>query len=131
MLQISISRLPALFAAIAEKRALYMPIQKNDQVNFAPWNPEETYCADVLKTVKSAKDLFFPQSETIAHFKREGKLLSVNPAALAEEDFAIFGVRACDAASFEILDRVFLGEPADQYYKARREHGLVITMACA
>lgn len=131
MLQLSISQLPALFAAMAEKRALYMPIEKNGQVNFAPWNEAETYSADTLKTVKSAKDLFFPQSETIAHFKREGKLLSVDPAALAEENFAIFGVRACDAASFQILDKVFLGEPADQYYKARREHGLVITMACA
>ena len=45
-------------------------------------------------------------------------------------DFAVFGVRACDAASFGILDRVFLSAPADAYYKARREKSVVITVAC-
>ena len=42
----------------------------------------------------------------------------------------LFGVRACDARSFEILDKVFLAEPQDQFYKARRENGVVITTAC-
>ena len=29
------------------------------------------------------------------------------------EDFVLFGVRACDARSFELLDRVFLSDPVD------------------
>jgi len=39
-------------------------------------------------------------------------------------------VRACDARSFAILDRVFLSEPQDTYYAARRAHGTVVTLAC-
>ena len=31
----------------------------------------------------------------------------------------------------DILDRVFLTEPRDSYYANRREHGVIITMACA
>ena len=46
------------------------------------------------------------------------------------EPFVLFGVRACDAASFGILDRVFLSNPVDAYYKARREKGVVVTVAC-
>ena len=46
------------------------------------------------------------------------------------EDFVLFGVRACDCRSFDVLDRVFLSEPVDSYYQSRREHGTVITMAC-
>ena len=46
------------------------------------------------------------------------------------EDFVIFGVRACDAASFKILDSVYLSEPVDTYYQNRREHGVVMTMSC-
>ena len=45
--------------------------------------------------------------------------------------FVLFGVRACDARSFEILDKVFLAEPVDTYYQARREHGTIVTMACS
>ena len=44
--------------------------------------------------------------------------------------FAVFGVRACDARSFELLDRVFLNAPVDTFYAARREAGTIITLAC-
>jgi heterodisulfide reductase subunit C len=30
----------------------------------------------------------------------------------------------------EVLDRVFLVDPKDSYYSSRREHGVVVTMAC-
>ena len=42
----------------------------------------------------------------------------------------IFGVRACDVRSFEVLDRVFLAEPADSYYENRRKHGILVSLAC-
>ena len=47
------------------------------------------------------------------------------------EDFVIFGVRSCDAKGFEAIDNVYLNmNPVDSYYKNRREHGTVITLAC-
>ena len=85
---------------------------------------------DALKTVKSAKDVFFPQVENLLKFRVEGKSIEINQAPLCEEDFVIFGVRGCDAKSFEILDRVFLVDPRDEFYAARRAHGIVVTLAC-
>ena len=32
--------------------------------------------------------------------------------------------------SFTVLDRVFLAEPVDTYYQNRREHGIIVSMAC-
>ncbi len=61
----------------------------------------------------------------------EGKSISVIDQRKACEPFTIFGVRACDAASFGILDRVFLAEPVDTYYQSRREAGTVVTLACS
>ena len=29
-----------------------------------------------------------------------------------------------------MLDNVFLAEPVDSYYKTRREHGTIVTLAC-
>lgn len=46
------------------------------------------------------------------------------------EDFVVFGVRGCDVRAFDILDRVFLVDPIDTYYKNRREHGIIISLAC-
>ena len=83
-----------------------------------------------LNTVRSAKDFFFPQTENLVDFKVEGKTIQIIDSRREAEDFALFGVRACDAASFGILDRVFLSQPVDSYYQNRRQHGVVLTLAC-
>ncbi len=63
-------------------------------------------------------------------FKVEGKNIEVIDTRSECEDFVVFGVRACDVRSFEVLDRVFLAEPEDSYYKNRREHGVIMSVAC-
>lgn len=60
----------------------------------------------------------------------QGKKIEIIDTRKESEDFVIFGVRACDARSFTILDKVFLSDPVDTYYQNRREHGTIITLAC-
>ena len=130
MKKIAMASLNALFARIAADKKLYLPIEKAGKVDFYEWNEGETVRLDALKTVKSAKDVFFPQVENLLKFRVEGKSIEINQAPLCEEDFVIFGVRGCDARSFEILDRVFLVDPRDEFYASRRAHGIVVTLAC-
>ena len=130
MKKIAMASLNALFAKIAADKKLYLPIEKAGKVDFYEWNEGETVRLDALKTVKSAKDVFFPQVENLLKFRVEGKSIEINQAPLCEEDFVIFGVRGCDARSFEILDRVFLVDPRDEFYASRRAHGIVVTLAC-
>ena len=68
--------------------------------------------------------------EDLAAFKVSGKSIEIKDIRRDTEDFAVFGVRACDAKAMNILDRVFLTEPRDSYYANRREHGVIITLAC-
>ena len=131
MKKLSMNALNTLFAKIAETQKLYLPIEKAGQVDFFEWNENEKVRLDVLKTVKSAKDVFFPQVENLLKFRMEGKHIEISEAPKSEEDFVIFGVRGCDAKSFEVLDRVFLVDPRDEFYAARRAHGTVVTLACA
>ena len=131
MKKLSMNALNTLFAKIAETQKLYLPIEKVGQVDFFEWNENEKVRLDVLKTVKSAKDVFFPQVENLLKFRMEGKHIEISEAPKNEEDFVIFGVRGCDAKSFEVLDRVFLVDPRDEFYAARRAHGTVVTLACA
>ena len=130
MKKIAMASLNALFARIAADKKLYLPIEKAGKVDFYEWSEGENVRLDALKTVKSAKDVFFPQVENLLKFRVEGKSIEINQAPLCEEDFVIFGVRGCDAKSFEILDRVFLVDPRDEFYASRRAHGIVVTLAC-
>ena len=60
----------------------------------------------------------------------EGKKIEVEDIRKEPEDYVIFGVRACDVRSFDVLDKVFLAEPVDTYYKMSREHATVVSFAC-
>ncbi len=128
------SDLNACLAAIAETRTLYLPVADDADgkrgASYTKWTPETEYAADAVNTVRSAKDFFFPQVERMSNFKVEGKKIEIEDIREECEDFVIFGVRACDAASFDILDSVYLSEPVDSYYQNRREHGIIMTMAC-
>ena len=129
MKQIAVSGLPQLLEAMAALEALYLPVQQGRSAQFTRYEAGMELSQD-LNTGRSAKDLFFPQVENLADFQVEGKTITVMPREDEGEDFVVFGVRACDAASFAILDQVFLAEPADTFYQARRANGVVISLAC-
>lgn len=130
MYKIAKENLPQLYRRIAEKKELYLPLEIGGQTNFAVWEEGDTVALDVLKTVKSPKDAFFPQSENLYTCKREGKKISIEPQALKEQEFVVFGMKACDVQGVQVLDKVFLAEPVDSFYAARREHGTIVALAC-
>ena len=130
MLKCSLDKLQALFAKIAENAKLYLPIDNSDgTASYGEWS-EGTVWSNALNTTKSPKDFFFPQTEDLMKFKTEGKNIEVIDVRRECEDFVIFGVRACDVKSFDILDRVFLTEPRDSYYAMKRAHGIIVSVAC-
>ena len=71
MLKIKKTDLSALFAKIAESNELYLPVKTAGKTNFAAWTPAAEVDLDTLKTVKSPKDAFFPQSEGLYSCDRE------------------------------------------------------------
>ncbi len=132
MKQVALSRLNEFFAALNGTGALYLPVKTevgDKKVKYLKWT-EGTVYSTALNTVRSAKDFFFPQTENLVDFKIKGKELEIIDPRREHEDFILFGVRACDAKSFDVLDRVFLSDPVDSYYASRRDHGTVMTMAC-
>ena len=131
MKKIGIANLNDLFSRISALQKLYIPADDSaGQAKFTLWEQGLTL-SEKVNTTRSAKDLFFPQVENLVNFKVSGKQIEIIENRDPAEPFVLFGVRACDCASFDILDRVFLSEPQDTYYKNRRENGTVITMACS
>ena len=130
MRKCSLEKLDLIFAEIAKNADLYLPQDLSDgSAAYKKWEEGVEY-SNALNTVRSPKDFFFPQTEDLMKFKTEGKKIEVIDTRSALDDFVIFGVRACDVKSFEVLDRVFLSEPVDSFYALRRSHGVIISMAC-
>ena len=130
MLKCSLDKIQSLFAEIAKNAKLYLPIDNSDgTASYGEWS-EGIEWSNSLNTSKSPKDFFFPQTEDLMRFKTEGKNIEVVDVRRECEDFVIFGVRACDVKSFEILDRVFLTEPRDSFYAMKREKGIIVSVAC-
>ncbi|MDO4489322.1 MAG: 4Fe-4S dicluster domain-containing protein [Eubacteriales bacterium] len=131
MKRIALTELNSLFASINERMNLFIPANdESGQSHFTKWHDGLPLSRN-LNTVRSAKDAFFPQVENLMGFKVNGKQIELTGMGDEVEDFAFFGVRACDAKSFEILDRVFLMEPADTYCEKRRNNCTVISLACS
>ena len=130
MKKIAYKNLDVLYNELSSLQELYLPVRKAGATNFAKYEQGVAVDVESLQTVKSAKDLFFPQSEDMIEFKTQGKNIEIIDARAKANPFVLFGVRACDLKSFEVLDKVFLAEPVDTMYKNKREAVTVITLAC-
>ena len=131
MLKIAKERLNELYAKINETMGLYIPIKKAGEVNYCVWGEGKEVSLETLKTVKSPKNMFFPQTENMMKFKTEGKNLEIIDVREEKRPFVLFGVKACDYKAIEVLDKVFLADPVDTYYQARREATTIVTLACS
>lgn len=130
MRKCSLDKINAVFAEIAKTSSLYLPVDGSDgSASYQKWEDGVKW-SNALNTVRSPKDFFFPQTENLMEFKTSGKYIEILDTRSESEDFVVFGVRACDVKSFDVLDRVFLSEPVDSYYASRREHGVIVSVAC-
>ena len=108
MKKIAKEKLDTLLQMVAENQALYL--------------------ADQLD--RPVKHLFFPQSETLYTVREEQGMMAIEPEELQDRDFVVFGAKACDVRGMAILDKVYLSDPVDSYYAARRAHGTIVALAC-
>ena len=131
MLKIAKERLNDLYAKINETMGLYIPIKKAGEVNYHVWGEDKEVSLETLKTVKSPKNMFFPQSENMMKFKTQGKTIEVEGMLDEKRPYVLFGVKACDYKAIEVLDKVFLADPVDTFYQARRNATTIVTLACS
>ena len=131
MLKIAKERLNELYAAISAEMGLFIPIQRAGEVNYAIWSEGKEVSLETLKTVKSPKNMFFPSTENMMKFKTDGKNIEVIDVRGEKPPYVLFGVKACDYKAIEVLDQVFLADPVDTYYQARREATTIVTLACS
>ena len=130
MKKIAVSELNSLYERIAGFADLILPIKNLGQTDFNKWTADAKPDLNKLKTTKSAKNAFFPQTQDLVKFQVAGKEIKVEDPVLPDKKQVLFGVKACDCKSFEILDMAFTEDYPDTFYQARRENTTVVTLAC-
>ena len=131
MYRILKSDLPKLYEKISETNDLFLPVKTAGKTNFALWTENADVDIETLKTVKSPKDAFFPQSENLYTCGKVDGKTTIKTEEHCNAPFVVFGIKGCDVRAIEVLDKVFLSEPVDTYYASRREHGVIVSLACA
>ena len=114
MFKTSLTNLDKVFETISQSMSLYLPVDCKNGTDYKKWEPG-TVMSKSLNTNRSPKDFFFPQTEDLVNFKVEGKQIEITDIRKECEDFVVFGVRACDVKSFEILDRRNIDKYADDF----------------
>ncbi|HHY95617.1 MAG TPA: sulfite reductase [Firmicutes bacterium] len=157
MKKLSPEELQRFLQALASTTSLVAPVREDGQVLFRPIVPSPVTASgtqaggatveatpgaeggawhvrdivlDYVNTVRSGKELFFPQTEVMFRFQP-------SPAAAIEVveptgQTVLFGIRPCDLAALGVLDALFLGgDYQDAYYRGRRENTVLVGMACS
>ncbi len=122
-----ISRLKTLLDAVAETMPVYVPRQVDDHFVCVRYDPAGQTPPEFnpIRMCTPVKEFLFPLREVAAAFPEP-----LEPAAV--QPFAVFGLKACDLRSLDILDKVFLeDEFEDAFYVARRDAMFVIASDCS
>jgi len=80
---------------------------------------------------RSAKETFFPLSETILTFEKDKDGVRVNDVDTKRfPETVLVGALPCDAAAPRIMDAVFSWDYHDEFYLERRRKTTIIGVAC-
>lgn len=107
---------------------LYGPALEGEGATIAQIAEQADVSFDYNNFKMSPKDLFLPQSEILCRFCR-GEIIA--DAAAEDGRRVLLGIRPCDARAISLMDKVFLQEPADSYYKRKRDNTVVISAVCS
>ncbi len=80
---------------------------------------------------RSAKEAFFPLSETILTYEKDKEGLKVTDVDTATfPETVLVGALPCDAAAPQVMDAVFSWDYKDEFYLERRRRTTIIGLSC-
>ncbi|MFH1399164.1 MAG: 4Fe-4S dicluster domain-containing protein [Candidatus Woesearchaeota archaeon] len=117
--------LPKFFAGLLKGYKVIAPVKKRTMHTYEIVDSFDQVDLDFVNTAYPIKRFFLPPKETLFEFAKGGV-----KAKLPDTKQLIFGVRPCDVNALKVIDRIFLDEHEDPYYKARRDNTVIIALNC-
>jgi len=116
-----------LLSSLSESYRIYVAGEEKEISRFYEFNPEREILWDYSNTLIPAKEILFPQNQTLYEYRDQ----DITESNAKIPDTIIFGVRPCDAHAFTLMDKVFdTQEFQDPYYLKRHKATLIISLAC-
>jgi sulfhydrogenase subunit beta (sulfur reductase) len=115
---------------IAKKYELIGPTKDEEVHLFRPVSSSAELDLEYANSLIPPKSLFFPQVEGLFAFHKRGEQIELEEAKPLEKDRVVVGIRNCDVSSLSLLDRVFIDDLEDSYYRERRDRTVLIALAC-
>jgi ferredoxin len=111
---------------------LYAPVQLVEGVSaFKKIDRPEEVNLTQLHTQKPAKEVFFPQSETMFHYEKVGNQNQMIPVEEGKRMRILLGARPCDIEAISLIEKVFVGEEyTDVYFLEKRKKTTIMGLGC-
>ena len=122
--------LPKFINGLVKEYDFFAPVKKEEGIVFSKIGKPDEIFLSYSNTKKSVKEFFLPQSEKLFGFVKKKNSNEITDLKEKKRRSLLFGVRPCDGKAIAMLDKVFLENIPDSYYKNKRENTLVIGMAC-
>jgi len=118
--------------ALRPEYRVFGPVRDNNQAVFKEISSSTDLFMDYSTTMLSpGKLLIYKPKEDILTFRKDDSLsLSIEEVMPETEKQVIVGIHPCDINAILYLDRTFLGDVIDPYYKARRGNSILIGLNC-
>jgi len=108
---------------------LFGPVLKRKKETvFEKINDAHLLNLDYCTTMASPRRFIYPSRQDLFNIhRRKNKIQTVFPD---EENIIIVGIHPCDTHAISVLDRTFLGDFKDVYYRTLRKKAVTIVLNC-
>jgi ferredoxin len=110
------------------------PVRCKDQggcTEYGTVNSPDEIVLDGPQPLRPLKDVVFPPTETLFRWRQVKSSIQIEEAPSRFPETVILGARPCDAAAFEIVDRVMGWDYRDELWFGRRQATTVLAIACS
>jgi sulfhydrogenase subunit beta (sulfur reductase) len=120
-----------LYENLSKEYNFYAPVNEKGQIIFEKIKEPDKIDLEYLNSKMPPKEVLFPRKEVLFEYRYEGKEVIIEERKDLDEKNIIFGIRPCDAASFNLLDTFFAtGKCEDTIYATKRENTVLIGIGC-
>lgn len=121
-----------LYSELVEEYKFYAPIKEKGNIVFKEIEDSKDIVLDYLNSKIPPKSILFPEMEVLFEYKLDGKDVEIIDRQDLDDKILIFGIRPCDAYSFELMANFFSfhGNLKDEIYLKKKENTTTIGIGC-
>lgn len=122
--------LKKLISKVLTSFQVIAPVNENNVSFFKRISVYEEIKWEDNNPIKSPKEFFFAPSDDLFRFQMKSKSILLREPSNHHDQRIVLGIRPCDMAALNTLDRVFLEDGKDLLYSALRDNTLLIGQSC-